>query len=98
MKRLILMAAPTLLGVGIILAQPASAQVRFGIGPEGPEISVGRDRDAWERRRIRRELRSGRYYYGDPMVTGSTRRCRLVTIRDEDEYGDVTVRRIRRCR
>ena len=102
MRNVVWLAAVAAIGSSTLLSDTASAQVRFGIGPEGPSVSVGRDDDRWDRRRDRRyiERRVVRRNFvdDDRLVTGSTRRCRVVTIREEDDDGFGTVtRRIRRC-
>ena len=90
--------AAAIVGSGLLAATPSSAQVQFGIGPNGPNIRIGPDDDRYERRRViqRRVVRRG-IADRDYVTTGSTRRCRTVTVRDEDRYGDVVVRRHRRC-
>jgi hypothetical protein len=93
MKRLAWLTVATMIGSGVFVASPASAQVQFGIGPEGPNVRVGPDDDrVIERRRIERRG------YDDRFGTGSTGRCRTVTIREEDDNGDIVTRRVRRCR
>src|SRR3954447_13618931 len=92
------------------LAQP---QVQFGIDQNGrPEVGIGEpDRDRYDRReywRQRREddrarayeegrreaWRDGRYRrYEDDGYGG----CRTVIIREENEWGRMITRRIRRC-
>jgi hypothetical protein len=94
MKNLALLSA-MVIGSGFLAATPSSAQVQFGIGPDGPSVRIGRDDDrVIERRRIVR-----RNYVDDGrLVTGSTQRCRTVTIREENDFGDTVVRRRRTCR
>ena len=93
MKNLALLSA-LVVGSGLFAATPSSAQVQLGIGPNGPSVRIGRDDDrVIERRRIMR-----RHYMDDgPLVTGSTQRCRTVTIREENDFGDTVVRRRRTC-
>lgn len=87
-------ATPWLLAAScIVSAAPSSAQVQFGIGPDGPNIQVGPDADRRYERRIER-----RRYDDDRATTGSIERCRTVVIREEDEFGDDVTRRVRRCR
>ena len=93
MKKTTWLLAAALIGSGIVVSTPSSAQVQFGIGPDGPNIQVGPDRDRHERRYIER-----RRYDDDRLTTGSTSRCRTVVIREEDENGDEITRRVRRCR
>jgi hypothetical protein len=87
------LAAATLIGTGLVAATPTLAQVELGIGPSGPSVRIGRDDPYRERRYIER-----RRYDRDVMSTGSVGRCRTVTIREEDEDGDIVTRRVRRCR
>jgi hypothetical protein len=84
----------TLIGVGIASATPSSAQVQFGIGPDGPSVRVGPNEDRYERRYIERR----RVYDRDDLTTGSVDRCRTVVIREEDDNGDTITRRVRPCR
>jgi hypothetical protein len=91
MKKATLLVAAALTGLSALAATPSSAQVQFGIGPNGPNIQVGPDRDRHERRYIERR----RY---DDLTTGSVERCRTVIIREEDDNGDQVTRRVRRCR
>ena len=92
MKNFALLAA-AVIGSGVFIATPSSAQVQFGIGPNGPSVRIGPDNDRVVQRRIVR-----RHYVGDRLVTGSVRQCKTVTVQEEDEYGDTIVRRYRRCR
>jgi hypothetical protein len=92
MKKATLLAAAALTGLSALAATPSSAQVQFGIGPNGPNIQVGPDGDRRYERRIERRR------YDDRATTGSIERCRTVIIREEDEYGDEVTRRVRRCR
>jgi hypothetical protein len=93
MKKATLLVAAALTGLGALAATPSSAQVQFGIGPNGPNIQIGPDNDRNERRYIER-----RRYDDDRLSTGSVDRCRTVIIREEDDYGDTVTRRVRRCR
>jgi hypothetical protein len=86
--------AAALLGSGIASSTPSSAQVQFGIGPDGPSVRVGPERDHYERRYIERR----RVYDDDRLTTGSVGRCRTIITREEDRYGDTVTRRVRRCR
>ena len=90
--------AAAVVGSSLFVATPSSAQVQLGIGPNGPSIRIGRDDDRYERPRVieRRVVRRG-IVDRDYITTGSTRSCRTVTVREEDRYGDVVVRRHRRC-
>jgi hypothetical protein len=94
MKSIAWLTAAALIGLGSVAATPASAQVEFGVGPDGPRVRVGPDADRYERRYIERR----RVYDDDRLTTGSTRRCRTVVIREEDDDGDIITRRVRRCR
>lgn len=93
MKKATWLLAATLIGSSVIVASPSSAQVQFGIGPNGPNIQVGPDDDD---RRYERRIERRRYE--DRATTGSIERCRTVIIREEDEFGDEVTRRVRRCR
>ena len=94
MKKATWLLAAALLGSGIVVSTPSSAQVQFGIGPDGPSIRVGPDNDRYERRYIERR----RVYDRDDLSTGSIDRCRTVVIREEEPNGDIVTRRVRRCR
>jgi hypothetical protein len=94
MKKVTWLLTATLIGAGIVASTPSSAQVQFGIGPEGPSVRVGPDERRYERRYIERR----RVYDEDDLATGSVNRCRTVVIREEDEDGDIVTRRVRRCR
>ena len=86
--------AAALLGSTVVVSTPSSAQVQFGIGPDGPSVRVGPDNDRYERRYIERR----RGYDRDDLSTGSVERCRTVVIREEEPDGDIVTRRVRRCR
>jgi hypothetical protein len=94
MKKVTWLFAAALVGSSIAASTPSFAQVQFGIGPDGPSVRVGPDRDRYERRYIERR----RAYDDDQLSTGSINRCRTVVIREEDDDGDVVTRRVRRCR
>ena len=94
MKKATWLLAAALLGSGIVVSTPSSAQVQFGIGPDGPSVRVGPDNDRYERRYIERR----RVYDRDNLSTGSIDRCRTVVIREEEPNGDIVTRRVRRCR
>jgi len=94
MKKATWLLAAALLGSGIVVSTPSSAQVQFGIGPDGPSVRVGPDNDRYERRYIERR----RVYDRDDLSTGSIDRCRTVVIREEEPNGDTVTRRVRRCR
>jgi hypothetical protein len=93
MKKVTGLLGVALMSAGILAATPSFAQVEFGVGPNGPTVRVGPERDRYERRYIER-----RRYDDDRLSTGSVDRCRTVVIREEDDNGDVTTRRVRRCR
>jgi len=95
MKKLTLLMAATFFASGMIGATPSSAQVQLEIGPRGPSVRVGPDDD---RRYERRYRERRRVYDEDRLSTGSVNRCRTVIVREEDEYGDIVTRRVRRCR
>lgn len=94
MKKSAWLLAAVLIGSSTVVATPSSAQVQFGIGPDGPSVRVGPDRDRYERRYIERR----RVYDRDDLSTGSIERCRTVVIREEEPDGDIVTRRVRRCR
>lgn len=93
MKKSAWLLAAALIGSSVV-STPSSAQVQFGIGPDGPSVQVGPDRDRYERRYIERR----RVYDRDDLSTGSVERCRTVVIREEEPDGDIVTRRVRRCR
>jgi hypothetical protein len=105
MRRIVSLAAVSLLGSGMVLATPSVAQVQFGIGPEGPSVRVGpNDEDRYQRRERWRERRaidrSQAYEEGRRAAWRDSRygeRCRTVTVEEEDEWGRTVVRRMRRC-
>ena len=90
---LLALAAATCLGTAL----PAAAQT-FEVGPGGVGVDLRsprqRERD-FERREMRREERRGGRYYDE---TGSVGRCREVTVRERNEYGDRVTRTRRECR
>ncbi|WP_114943460.1 hypothetical protein [Microvirga calopogonii] len=94
MKKSAWLLAAALIGSSAVVSTPSMAQVQFGIGPDGPNVRVGPDRDRYERRYIERR----RVYDRDDLSTGSIDRCRTVVIREENDDGDTVTRRIRRCR
>ncbi len=94
MKKSAWLLAAVLIGSSTVVATPSSAQVQFGIGPDGPSVRVGPDRDRYDRRYIERR----RVYDRDDLSTGSIERCRTVVIREEEPDGDIVTRRVRRCR
>jgi hypothetical protein len=94
MKKATWLISAMLIGASFVVASPSSAQVQMGIGPHGPSVRVGPDSDRrYERRYIER-----RRFHDDRLTTGSVGRCKTVTIREEDDDGDMVTRRIRRCR
>jgi hypothetical protein len=76
-----------LLGGGLLINSPSEAQVRFGVGPNGPSVQIGPDRDRYVER----------YRYRDDLVTGSVNDCRTVTKRVQRPNGTVVITRERRC-
>ena len=105
MKKLVLFAAVTVLGSSVLgtssIAQP---QLQFGIGPNGPSISVRdpeaerrerwRARREWQERRAWRQVRRGFY---DPVSTGSVERCRTTITKTQDQWGRIVEKRVQRC-
>jgi|1185.fasta_scaffold230116_1 hypothetical protein len=94
MKKATWLLSAMLIGSSFVVASPSSAQVQMGIGPDGPRVRVGPDAD----RRYEHRYIEHRRFDDDRLTTGSVGRCRTVTIREEDEDGDMVTRRIRRCR
>jgi len=94
MKKITWLLAAALIGSSAVVSAPSSAQVQFGIGPDGPSVRIGPDERRYERRYIERR----RVYDEDDLTTGSVNRCRTVIIHEEDEDGDILTRRVRRCR
>lgn len=93
-------AAAAILGITGVQAQTVD------IGPGGPSIDLRsnrqRDRD-FQREEFRRDRdddrRSSRGYRGDrDVATGSTGRCRDVTVRERDDSGRMVTRETRECR
>lgn len=84
------LAAATILGASAVSAQT------IDLGPGGPSVDMrsdrARERD-FRREQDRREMRRDR-----DISTGSVGRCREVTIRERDEYGNVETRRRQDCR
>jgi hypothetical protein len=88
----------------LMIAPPSVAQVQFGIGPDGrPNVQIGPSQEEIDRER-RREFREQRRREwrerGGPrevIVREQGTSCRTVTIEDEDESGDIVVRRRRIC-
>ena len=92
MNKVAWLASAMLIGSNFVVVTPSSAQVQLGVGPHGPSLRVGPDADRrYERRYIERRR------YNDDFTTGSVRRCKTVTIREENDEGDMVTRRIRRC-
>ena len=50
MKKSAWLLAAALIGSSVVVSTPSSAQVQFGIGPDGPSVRVGPDNDRYERR------------------------------------------------
>jgi hypothetical protein len=86
MRNVALLAA-ALVGAGFMTASPSEAQVRFGVGPSGPSVQIGQDRDRYVERR----------YYRDDMTTGSVNDCRTITKRVQRPNGTTVTTRERRC-
>jgi hypothetical protein len=84
------LAAATIIGASSVSAQT------IDLGRGGPSIDLrgdrARDRD-YRRDEERREMRRDR-----DISTGSVGRCREVTIRERDEYGNTETRRRQDCR
>lgn len=93
MRKTTWLLAAALVGSGIAASTPSTAQVQFGVGPNGPSVRIGPQEDRYERRHIER-----RRAYDEDLSTGSVNRCRTVIIREENDDGDLVTRRIRRCR
>ena len=87
--------AAALLSSSVFVATPSSAQVQFGIGPNGPNVQIGPDDN---RRYERPYMERRRYRDDDRLTTGTVGGCRTMVIREEDEDGDIVTRRVRRCR
>jgi hypothetical protein len=95
MKKLLLIAAASSLGLGVLTA-PSSAQVRFDVGPGGPSVRVGPSHEErWERRR---DFERRRFIRDDRMTTGSIAGCRTIIVREQNDFGDTVTKRIQRCR
>jgi len=81
-------------------AVPAAAQ-SIEVGPGGVGVDIrgprARDRD-FERDEYRRDRSVERRRGRDRDETGSAGRCREVTIRERNEYGDRVTRTRRECR
>jgi hypothetical protein len=113
MNKVILFAAASICGLSFLntpsMAQP---QFEFGIDQNGrPRVGVGdadqdRRREYWRQRRDedrarayeegRREAwRDRRYRRYDDDTYGE--RCRTIIIREENDWGRMVTRRIRRC-
>jgi hypothetical protein len=105
MRKIVLLAAVSLLGSGVFLSTPSFAQVEFGIGPSGPSFRVGpNDEDRYDRRerwRERRAMEQERAYEEGRRSAWRDGRygegCRTVTVEEEDQWGRPIVRRMRRC-
>jgi hypothetical protein len=95
MKKASWLIAAALIGSSVVVATPSSAQVQFGIGPNGPNVQIGPDQN---RRYERGYIERRRYRDDDRLTTGTVGGCRTVVIREEDEDGNIVSRRVRRCR
>jgi hypothetical protein len=86
------LAATTTFGASAVSAQS------IDLGPGGPSVDLRSDR-ARERDRDRREMRRDQERDRDREVSrrGDTR-CREVTIRERDQYGNTETRRREDCR
>lgn len=111
MRKIILLAVAAM-GSSLLIASPSLAQpqIQFGIGPDGrPQIGV-RDpeqeryerRERWRERR--QEDRARAYEAGRRDALREERRydvyesrCRNITIQEENEWGRIVTRRVRRC-
>lgn len=111
MRKIILLAVSAM-GSSLLIASPSLAQpqIQFGIGPDGrPQIGV-RDpeqeryerRERWRERR--QEDRARAYEAGRRDALREERRydvyesrCRNITIQEENEWGRIVTRRVRRC-
>jgi hypothetical protein len=95
MRKASWLVAAALLASSVVVAAPSSAQVQFGIGPNGPNVQIGPDDN---RRHERPYMERRRYRDDDRLTTGTVGGCRTMVIREEDEDGDIVTRRVRRCR
>jgi hypothetical protein len=95
MKKAVWLLTAALLGSSVVAVTPSVAQVQLELGPNGPNVRVGPDRDRYERRQV---IERRRVYDDDRITTGSVNRCRTTIIREEDDNGDIVTRRVRRCR
>lgn len=111
MRKIILLAVAAM-GSSLFISSPSLAQpqIQFGIGPDGrPQIGV-RDpeqeryerRERWRERR--QEDRARAYEAGRRDALREERRydvyesrCRNITIQEENEWGRIVTRRVRRC-
>ena len=111
MKRIALFAAAAI-SSSLLVAAPSLAQpqIYFGVGADGrPQIGVGdpelersQRREHW---RQRREAESARAYEQgrrdawreQQAYRAYGSRCRNVTVREEDDWGNTVTRRVRRC-
>ena len=93
MNKFRMLSAAVVMGVSALVSMPASAQVYFGVEPRPPVIDRGYDDDRFERRRAwreRREMERREMYGRGPRDGYGDRRgvrCRIVTIRDRDDWG-----------
>lgn len=98
--------AGAVIGSGLLIGAPSVAQptLQFGIGPDGrPQVGVRdpqqEERERRERWRQRREVERA-YDAGRRDARGDdvyVERCRNVTIEERNRWGQIEVRRIRRC-
>ena len=110
MKKIALLAAT--IGSALFVATPSMAQMQlqFGIGADGrPQIGIrDPERERYERRQYWRRRaaaeRAAAYEAGrrdawnqQQVYRSYSSRCRYVTIQEEDEWGNATTRRMRRC-
>ena len=109
MKKIAFFAVAAAMGSSLFVVSPSVAQTefRFGIGPDGrPQVGVGDpDRERREFWRERREEERARAYEegrrdawrGGPRYGAYETRCRIITIQEENDWGQTVTRRIRRC-
>lgn len=111
MRKFILLAVAAM-GSSLLIASPSLAQpqIQFGIGPDGrPQIGVrDPEQERYERRQRwrerRQEDRARAYEAGRRDALREERRydvyesrCRNITIQEENEWGRIVTRRVRRC-
>jgi hypothetical protein len=78
-----------MIGMGSLCLLATAAPAQVTVGPGGVTIGGGHDRE-WRRRNWDRDTTG-------TIIEHRGSRCRTITVRKENEDGDMVTKRIRRC-